>query len=222
YPNDVSVYSVGAFYKRIKDPIFDAVFEAADVPANIDISFFTPAQLAELEELTVAINTGSADIYGVEFNMVQDLSLINESLDGFLLTANLTLTDSESDVPDGNNQRTVPFLKQSNTVFNAALAYDKGPWDLRASVNYRGDFLDELTSEGDPGDPEFGALDRYTDGRWLVEASAKYRVNDNFQVYVEGKNLTDAPEYYYFGNESRLSQYDEFGRSYVFGVRYTY
>ncbi|WP_298918110.1 TonB-dependent receptor [uncultured Algimonas sp.] len=222
YPNDVSVYSVGAFYKRIEDPIFDAVFDADDVPANIDISYFTAEQLAELEELTVAINTGSADIYGVEFNVVQDLASFIEALDGFLLTANLTLTDSESEIPDGDDIRTVPFLKQSDTVFNAALAYDKGPWDLRASLNYRGDFLDELISEGGPGDAEFGALDRYTDGRWLLEASAKYRVNDSLQLYVEGKNLTDAPEYYYFGSERRLSQYDEFGRTYVFGLRYTY
>jgi TonB-dependent receptor len=222
YPTDVSVISVGAFYKSIKDPIFDAVFDAADVPANIDVSYFSAAQLAALEELTVAINVDSAEIYGVEFNLVQDLSDLTPALDGFLLTANLTLTDSEADIPDGENFRAVPFLKQSDTVFNAALAYEKGPWDLRASVNYRGDYLDELISEGDPGDPEFGALDRYTDGRWLLEASAKYRVNDNFQLYLEGKNLTDAPEYYYFGSQSRLSQYDEFGRTYVFGIRYTY
>ena len=222
YPSDVSVYSVGAFYKRIQDPIFDAKFDAGDVPADIDISYFSADQLADLKELTVAINADTADIMGVEFNMVQDLSDLNDALDGFLVTANLTLTDSEADVPDGENLRAVPFLKQSDTVFNAALAYDKGPWDLRASVNYRGDYLDELTSEGDPGDPEFGALDRYTGGRWVLEASAKYKVNDNIQLYLEGKNLTDAPEYYYFGDESRLSQYDEFGRTYVFGLRYTY
>ncbi|MGB6231114.1 MAG: TonB-dependent receptor [Litorimonas sp.] len=223
YPSQLSVYSVGAFYKRIKDPIFDTVFFGADeIPDSIDTSFISAAQLANLEELSVAVNVDSADVLGVEFNMVQDLSDLNEVLDGFLLTANLTLSDSDADVPDSGTFRAVPFLKQSDTVFNAAIAYDKDKWDLRASVNYRGDYLDELINEGDPGDAEFGALDRYTDGRWLVEASAKYRVNDNFQLYVEGKNLTDAPEYYYFGDESRLSQYDEFGRTYVFGVRYTY
>ena len=49
-----------------------------------------------------------------------------------------------------------------------------------------------------------------------------YRVNDNLQIYLEGKNLTDEPEHYYFGDESRLSQYDEFGTTVVFGARLTY
>ena len=47
-------------------------------------------------------------------------------------------------------------------------------------------------------------------------------MNDNLQVFVEGKNLTDEPEYYYFGSENRLSQYDEYGARYVIGARLTY
>ena len=81
------------------------------------------------------------------------------------------------------------------------------------SANYRGDYVDELFEED---------LDRYTDDRLLVEASAKYSVNDHLQLYLEGKNLTDEPEYYYFGSERRLSQYDEFGTTVVFGARLTY
>lgn len=105
------------------------------------------------------------------------------------------------------------FLKQSDMIWNVALGYDKGPWDLRVSANYRGDYLDELVDAN---------LDRTTDDRLLVEASAKYAVNDNLQIYLEGKNLTDEPEYYYFGDERRLSQYDEFGTTVVFGARLTY
>jgi outer membrane receptor protein involved in Fe transport len=84
---------------------------------------------------------------------------------------------------------------------------------LRVSGNYRGDYLDALQG---------AELDRYADDRFRVEASAKYRVSKQLQVYLEGKNLTDAPEYFYFGDESRLSQYDEFGRTIVFGARFTY
>ena len=63
---------------------------------------------------------------------------------------------------------------------------------------------------------------RPVDDRTLIEASAKYSVNDHLQIYLEGKNLTDEPEYYYFGAESRLMQYDEFGSSWIFGARYTF
>ena len=223
YPTELSVLSVGVFYKTIENAIYEATFERDEDDAGnlvpladflqtvpVDLSYLEAGQLADVEEVTSFINVGSADLYGVEFNYVQNLADLNPALDGFLVSANLTLTDSESTLPDG---REVPFLKQSETVWNVAVGYDKGPWDLRVSANYRGDYIDELVDED---------LDRYTDDRLMVEASGKYRVNDNIQLYLEGKNLTDEPEYYYFGDERRLSQYDEFGTTIVFGARLTY
>lgn len=223
YPTELSVLSVGIFYKEIDNGIFPATFtrdetDAGDlVPLSdfiasvpVDLSYLTLDQLADVEEVNSFINVGSSEISGIEFNYVQSLEDLNEMLDGFLVSANLTLTDSDSTLPDG---REVPFLKQSETIWNFAIGYDKGPWDLRVSANYRGDYVDELFEED---------LDRYTDDRLLVEASAKYSVNDHLQLYLEGKNLTDEPEYYYFGSERRLSQYDEFGTTVVFGARLTY
>lgn len=217
YPTELSVISVGVFYKDIQNAIFPATFDAADLPSNIDLGAI-PVEFrngdttdgGEIEEYGTFINVGDSEVTGIEFNYVQGLGDLSTALDGFLVSANLTLTDSESTLPDG---RAVQLLKQSDTVWNLAVGYDKGPWDLRVSANYRGDYLDELIEEG---------LDRVTDDRLLVEASAKYKVNDFLQLYVEGKNLTDEPEYYYFGNERRLSQYDEFGASYIFGARLTF
>ncbi|MCI4643577.1 MAG: TonB-dependent receptor [Hyphomonadaceae bacterium] len=223
YPTELSVLSVGVFYKTIDNAIFPATFErdeddAGDlVPLSeflpmlpVDLSYLTADQLADVEEVSTFINVDSSDLYGVEFNYVQELGFLGDLYDGFLVSGNLTLTDSESTLPDG---REVGFLKQSDTVWNLAVGYDKGPWDLRVSANYRGDYIDELVDED---------LDRNTDDRLLVEASAKYKVNDHVQIYLEGKNLTDEPEYYYFGDERRLSQYDEFGTTFIFGARLTY
>lgn len=217
YPTNLSVISVGLFYKSIANAIFpvrydlDGAATIADViPADVDISFLSAETIADLERIDTFINVGSSEIYGIEFNYVQNMGDLSDALDGFLFSTNLTLTDSQSTLPDG---REVPFLKQSNTVWNFALSYDKGPWDLRVSGNLRGDYVDELVAEN---------LDRFTDDRFRVEASAKYRVSRQLQLYLEGRNLTDAPEYYYFGDESRLSQYDEFGRTVVFGARFTY
>jgi len=217
YPTELSVISVGLFYKDIEDAIFGAQFDTADVPAGVDLSGI-PAEFlngddtdgGEIEEIETFINVDSSEIWGVEFNYVQSLEDLNPALEGFLVSANLTVTDSESTLPEG---RTVRFLNQADTVWNLALGYDRGPWDLRVSANFRGNNLDELIEED---------LDRTIDDRLLIEASAKYDVNDNIQVYLEGKNLTDEPEYYYFGDESRLMQYDEFGSTVIFGARLTY
>lgn len=217
YPTELSVLSVGLFYKDIQDAIFGATFDIDEVPGDIDLSNL-PSELlngddsdtGEIGEIGTFINVDNSEVWGVEFNYVQSLEDVNPALEGFLISANLTLTDSESTLPEG---RKVRFLNQADTVWNVALGYDRGPWDLRISANYRGNNLDELIDED---------LDRTIDDRLLVEASAKYSVNDNLQIYLEGKNLTDEPEYYYFGDENRLMQYDEFGTSWILGARYTF
>lgn len=217
YPTKLSVVSAGVFYKDIANPIYGATYDIADVPANVDLSFLAPGDLATIEEVSTFINVDSAEVRGIEFNYVQQFDFLGAPFDGFLASANLTLSESEATLPDG---REVPLLKQNDTVWNLAIGYDKGPWDLRLSAAYRGDYLDELF--GVDEDFGFGVIDRYTDDHLSISASAKYEVNNNLQIYIEGKNLTDEPEYYYHGNESRPSQYDEFGWSAVIGARLTY
>ncbi|MEM9570651.1 MAG: TonB-dependent receptor [Pseudomonadota bacterium] len=221
YPTELSVVSFGLFYKDIENAIYGVEFDIADVPSSVDLSFL-PATLLdgdetndEIADVVTFINVPNTELFGAEINYVQSLEDLNPALEGFLISANLTLTDSESTLPNG---REVRFLNQSDTVWNLALGYDRGPWDLRVSANFRGNSLDELF-DTDPGDE---VLDRTIDDRTLIEASAKYDVTDNLQIYLEGKNLTDEPEYYYFGNENRLMQYDEFGTSWIFGARYTF
>lgn len=217
YPTKLSLISAGVFFKQIHNAIYPTTFDVEDgVPAGVDIAGLSPTFFdgnsanGELEEISTFVNVDETELYGLEFNYVQQLDFLGNAFEGFLVSANLTLTDSEAELPDG---REVPFLKQSDTVWNAAIGYDRGPWDLRVSANFRGDYVDEIVEDN---------LDRYTDDRLLIEASAKYDVNDRVQIYLEGKNLTDEPEYYYFGSESRLSQYDEFGTSVILGARLTY
>lgn len=209
YPDGVSVISVGLFHKQIDNAIYPVTFDIGDNP-GVDLSYIAADDLALVEEVSTFINAGSSEVTGIEFNYVQDLGIFSDTFEGFLASANLTLSDSETTLPDG---REVRLLKQSDEVWNVALGYDRGPWDIRVSANFRGNYIDELVDED---------FDRITDDRLMVEASVKYDVNDIVQVYLEGKNLTDEPEYYYFGDESRLSQYDEFGSTFIFGVRLTY
>ena len=55
---------------------------------------------------------------------------------------------------------------------------------MRLAGTYRDDYLDELG-----GSPE---EDRYVDSHFQLDASARYRFNDNVQVFVEGVNLNNA------------------------------
>ncbi len=61
---------------------------------------------------------------------------------------------------------------------------------------------------------------RYTDDHKQLDFNLKYDINDNLSVKFDINNITDEPEYYYWGKSDRLSQYDEYGRTYSIGIRY--
>ena len=84
---------------------------------------------------------------------------------------------------------------------------------MRLSLNYRDKYIDELDDVGS---------DRYTDTRTRWDFTAKYRMNDSWQLYTEIANLTNEPEYYYSGVADRALQYDEFGSSIALGIQYNY
>ena len=63
---------------------------------------------------------------------------------------------------------------------------------------------------------------RFTDDYLSYDLTAKYQYSDNISFKFEGKNLGNRPEYYYWNTSDRLSQYDEYGYTLSFGVRYSY
>ena len=122
----------------------------------------------------------------------------------------------ETDLPADSvyGARSVPFFKQAKHTGNLSVGYNRESWDIRLAANYRSSYLDEIGDEP--------LADRYTDDFVQVDLTARYSVNDNLIVTAEAMNLNDQPEYYYFGNTSRLSQYDEYGTTYGFGLRWTF
>ena len=55
-----------------------------------------------------------------------------------------------------------------------------------------------------------------------VDFTAKYRYSDQLTFNFELVNVNDEPEYYYWGDKTRLSQYDEYGSTVNFGARYSF
>ncbi len=191
-------FGAGLFYKSLSDAIVEV--EATDIQFR--------GQLYNVAG--TFINTDDSSIAGFELSFQTLLE------NGFLFVANYTYSDGETDLPAGaiSGQRTIPFFKQAKNTANVAFGYNKGPWDVRLATNYRSDFLDDVG-----GNP---LTDRYTSDFMQMDLTARYEVNENLMITAEAINLNDEPEYYYFGNTNRLSQYDEFGATYGVGVRYNF
>ena len=130
--------------------------------------------------------------------------------------AGVTPTDGETDLPAdaANGQRTIPYFKQAENTANVVLGFDKNAWDIRLAANYRDDYLNEVGDDA--------LIDRYTGDHMQVDLTVKYQLNDNLLINAAALNLNDCPEYYYFGNGARLSQYDEYGSTFILGMRYQF
>lgn len=197
YPTELSVLSAGVFYKDIDDFIF--------IQEIGDYEF----QGVVLDEAIIALNGDSAQVSGLELNYQQHFGFLGAPWDGFLIGLNYTFVDSEANT----GERKVTLPKQSENIASFMLGYEKHGFDLRLALKYRDSYIDELVEEG---------LDRYTEAHVQLDLTAKYRFNDNWQVYLEVVNLNDEGEYYYAGRKSRAYQYDDIGTAYALGLQWNF
>ncbi|HWK53864.1 MAG TPA: TonB-dependent receptor [Hyphomicrobiales bacterium] len=198
YLSEASFFSAGLFHKRIDGAIVEVDAQDIDVQGKV-------WQRAE-----TYLNTEASSITGAE------LAYQTAFDNGLLFQLNWTYADGDSKLPADavSGQRTVPYLKQAKNTANAAVGYNKFGWDVRLAANYRDSYLDAL------GGNALG--DRYTSDYLQVDLTVKYQVNEQLLLNAFALNLNDRPEFYYFGNRSRLSQYDEFGTTYGLGARFQF
>ena len=203
--------SIGYFMKDVKNVIYPQV--TAGVVGGINFS-----------ELETYINSEKSTVDGIEFNFFREFVNLPEPFDGLFISLNLTEVDAESDVPSAAGVFTVPFRKLADSTRNLSIGYDKGKVDMRLSLAQRSDYLDYLADDDIETTVDNLNYDniRFTDDHSQIDFTAKYYLNDNLTLKLDLININDEPEFYYWGNTSRLSQYDEYGRSATIGFTYKY
>ncbi|MAP94888.1 MAG: TonB-dependent receptor [Ponticaulis sp.] len=204
------VIQAGVFHKIIDDFIVDVTLEGPTAFRGYEFP-------TDDDEVSYSINGDTATVSGFEFSYQQSLEFLPGALDGLLVGLNYTYTDAKGDVPDEDgNLRTIPLPASSENTWNTMIGYDKNGLELRLTATYRDEYLDELGGSA--------MEDRYVRDHLQLDASAKYRVNDNFQVFADLINMSDEP-YVAFQKGprgSRLLQYEEYSYTAKFGLRYTY
>jgi TonB-dependent receptor len=193
YDARIGVLSAGAFYKAINDPIF----------TFIDDNTFG----GETEQPR---NGESADLFGFELSVQQQLNFLPGALGGLGLYANYTFTDSEGTLADG---RTANLAGQADHAFNAALSYERAGFSGQLSFNFRDSYVDAYGEEE--------AEDEYVGSRHQLDFSASYDLNSTGAVYVELLNLTNQPFVLYQGAEERERQREYYRPWGTIGVRIT-
>lgn len=197
----LGVFSASLFYKDIEDFIYEQVL-IQDFGSIADA------------EVTTFRNGPSGDIQGLELGYQQQFT---GALDGFGIIANLTLTDGEAEVlgpEEGDPNRTLPFIKQSDTVGSLALTYENYGFFFRIAATYRDDYLDEV------GENELE--DRYIDEFIQWDVSTSYDFNENWSIFADFTNIDDEPFRAYFAESGRLSQWESYSWTASAGFRWVY
>ncbi|MCC5996480.1 MAG: TonB-dependent receptor [Oceanicaulis sp.] len=202
YLQPLGLLAVNVFYKDLE---------------NYEFTVRTAGEFEGLPAIFVqAENAPDGFIRGLEATWQQTFDFLPGMLGNFGVFANYTWTDSEMNIGRTIGGRSAfPLPGHSSYAYNAAVFYETERFNARLSYNNRGDYLDAL-------DADDGRKDLYWEGREQLDFTASFDVTDRLGVFFEAKNLTDTPGIRYFGDRSRVYEYEKFGYTMFLGLRFSY
>jgi TonB-dependent receptor len=210
YLPSLGLVSAGFFHKEIKNFTY-----SVDTLTNDPATGFP---------LLTYLNGNKGTITGLELAYQQTFKNLPAPFDGLGLSANYTISDSTADYPTRPGEK-LTFIGQSNDTGNVAFTYEKHGLFLRFAANFRSPRLreDEPIGTSTPAEPAAFAQqrDRWVDDFFQLDFNGSYKLTKQWELFGEILNITDAPFRVYFGrNGTRLVQYEEYGVSANFGVRW--
>lgn len=165
--------TVSMFYKEIENPIEFFETTASDTTVAREI-----------------VNAASAEVYGVEFEVLKDLGSVANFLSPFFLQGNITLQDSEivaggrADAPTNDTRE---LTNASPWIVNLIVGYDSMDAKHSATIAYNA-FDDRLFVAGRNGAP-----DGFEQTRHSINATYFFYPTDSLTVQLKASNLLDDP-----------------------------
>jgi TonB-dependent receptor len=209
YNDKGGLYSVGFFYKKIKDFTFTRVTRFNTLDAN----GAPVAAVGGTNTYNQPQNGPGAKNKGIELIARQRLYFLPGPLQGLSLDLSATFTDSKSEVP-GRENDDLPLEGFSDYLFTSSLSYAWGNLRARVDYRYRADYIEGLDDSIDT-DEWFGA-------REAVDAEIGYRFGKGLSFFASGSNLTHRPQVSYTGSKFFPEDVSYSGRKYTFGVEYRF
>ncbi|MFA7439732.1 MAG: TonB-dependent receptor [Sphingomonadaceae bacterium] len=203
-------FSAGAYYKDLKDILYDVELSRFDS----NVLNFGGVDRSGYKYETVA-NGGGGSIKGLEFSYVQPLEALalNAGLPdwmaGFGVRGTLTFNDSTATTPDG---RKTDLPGSSDLIYNVSAYYERYGFSARVSWQWQSEYLDSINDNVILGDTYWAKVGR-------LDVSVRYALSENAELYLDANNLTNSPGVRYQGERIRPTEYESFGRRYLAGVR---
>ena len=161
------------------------------------------------------VNGTQGTVNGFEIDYQHALSFLPAPFDGLGYTLTYTYSDSKTPNVDQLTGKTLPLPFASKNSANAILYYEKGAFSGRVAYNYRSAFLVVQQSAATGGS-------LWNDARGQWDASASYKLNDQYRLTFEAVNITKDVNSFYVSNRNRINNSLLDDRRVFFGVTATF
>ncbi len=205
YPGEGQIAAVGLFYKQFRDYILlsQQILSGYDYPGLTGV--ITTVQ---------SYSNGPAHADGIEGQYQQQLKFLPAPLDGFGYSANFTLVDSRAQVHPGIYGL---LPSTSKITWNAAVFYERAPFEVRVAADYVGQDLFAF------GSTIGNATDVYSRHRLTLDLGSSYAIAHEVKIYFDAKNLLNTPLEFTEGtSDARPIQREFYDVTLLAGVRMSF
>jgi TonB-dependent receptor len=185
------MWSVGSYFKKIKDHIFPTSTSDVDPASGILIKKYD--------------NAPKSWVLGFEGIFMRTFTSLPGLWSGFGVNANISYSISRMQVP--GRTRSQPMTEQTPLLLNVALTYEKKAIATKIELGYNGSYLSQINLAGDATgllhkDSDY---DIYMSAYYSLDYQVTYTINKRCSVYLEANNLLNSPEKKYLGQPWRTT-----------------
>jgi TonB-dependent receptor len=210
YTKNGGLYSVGVFYKDIKDFSYSKVYNFNAVDSK-GVPIADPEGDFEYE---VPANGSTAKNYGIELIARQRFAFLPGALRGLSAAVSATFADSKATYPNRTDDRDLPVPGFSKFMFTGTLEWAWRGFQIRGDYRYRDAYVEGL---GDSIE-----TDEFFDVEQRVDVQASYQFPNGLRAFANVTNLTDEAQDSYSGYSQFVEDASLSGRKFTVGVGYKF
>lgn len=212
YGDNGLTLSAAGFYKDIDDFIQNFNFDQTiTIPESTDLQGMPLGPQDVTFMVSGPVNSDSAEVFGLELAGQYLLGSDFGIFDGFGVSANVTLADSNSTLGGVS----APLENISDFSANASIFYENYGFQGRVSLNHRSDFLAETDGEGG----FMNINDDFTQIDLQLAYNVGQFVDRDISLFIEGININNEQLFIFSEQASFLESFIDNGSRWLFGVR---
>jgi iron complex outermembrane recepter protein len=230
YFENRAIISVAGFYKKLTSYIYDitnpynfATQNAAASPSNPCLinNVPTPCPEQPIGLFTTPQNGTGGRVDGVELAFSVPGELFWDALEGFGASGSISQTASSIAIPGqvaGTNAQNITLPGLSKTVWQATVYYERAGFSARLATTYRSNYIGEITDFAGDRALEYvrhEQISAFQTGYDFLQGPLR-----GFGVVFQIDNLTNTPFIDYAGSQSRVRDYETYGRVFFLGAKY--